>query len=67
MAIGSIFFQSNISLILLSIIIILAIIYFYLDKLIHQMKLKIDELENNNDKFIKEFENLNKNLSYYYI
>ena len=60
MTIGSISFQSNISLILLSIIIILAIIYFYLDT--RKLKLKIDELESNNDKFIKEFENLNKGL-----
>ena len=60
MAIGSISFQSNISLILLSIIIILAITYFYLDT--RRIKLKIDALEKNNDMFIKEVEKLNMGL-----
>ena len=60
MTMGSISFQSNISLILLSIIIILAITYFYLDT--RRIKLKIDALEKNNDMFIKEVEKLNMGL-----
>ena len=57
---GSISFQSNISMILITLIIILATIYFYLDT--RKMKLQIENLENNNKMFIKEVEKLNKGL-----
>ena len=60
MTIGSISFQSNISMILITIIIILATIYFYLDT--RKMKLQIENLESNNKMFIKEVEKLNKGL-----
>jgi hypothetical protein len=60
MTMGSISFQSNISMILITLIIILATIYFYLDT--RKMKLQIENLENNNKMFIKEVEKLNKGL-----
>ena len=60
MAIGSISFQSNISIILITIIIILICIYFYLDS--RKMKLQIENLEKNNEMFIKDIEQINMGL-----
>ena len=54
MTTGSISFQSNISVILIVIIVILACVYFYLDT--RKMKLQIENLEKNNNMFIKEVE-----------
>lgn len=60
MTMGSISFQSNISLILLMIIGILAGIYFYLD--IRKIKLQIDDLEKSNGEIIKEIGNIGMGL-----
>ncbi len=57
---GSISFQSNISVILITIIIVLSAIYFYLD--MRKIKLQIENIENNNKMFIKEVEKLSKGL-----
>lgn len=60
MTIGSISFQSNISIILITIIMILICVYFYLDS--RKMKLQIETLEKNNEMFIKDIEQINTGL-----
>ena len=60
MTTGSISFQSNISVILIVIIMILGGVYFYLDT--RKIKLQIENLEKNNNMFIKEVEKLNMGL-----
>ena len=60
MTMGSISFQSNISLILLIIIGILAGIYFYL--YIRKIKSQIDDLEKSNGEIIKEIGNIGMGL-----
>ena len=60
MTISSISFQSNISIILITIIIILGGIYFYLDS--RKIKMQIETLEKSNEMFINEIEKINIGL-----
>ena len=60
MTMGSISIQSNLSLILIVIIIILTGVYFYLD--MRKLKLQLNNLETNNESFIKEFDKINMGL-----
>ena len=58
--VGSISFQSNISMVLIFIIIILVCVYVYLD--LRKIKLQIEHLESSNVSFIKEIDKINSGL-----
>ena len=60
MTIGSISFQSNISIILITIIMILICVYFFLDS--RKMKLQIDKLQKSEEDNIKDITKLQSKL-----